>query len=58
MYEIEREESEINNLLNRVDEQIEKGGSKYRGMSYEEGIKNAILWLTGEYEDNPYEEEL
>ena len=55
MSEIERKESEIDNLLNEVSEQIAKGGSKYPGMTYEDGIDAAIRWLTDKDKDNPME---
>jgi len=52
-YEIKRPSDEIDNLLNRCNEQIEKGESKYPGMSYEQGIREAIEWITGWGDDPP-----
>lgn len=45
-------ENEINNVLNECSEREELGESKYPGMMYEEGVKNAILWLQGS-DENP-----
>lgn len=52
-----RPESEVHNLLDKCSE-ISNGedGSKYPGMSYEEGIQAAIEWMNGDGE-NPLEDE-
>ena len=47
MYEVKRTDKEINDLLDRCAEQEDKGGSRYPGMSYEQGIRAAIDWITG-----------
>lgn len=44
-YKIVRQEGEIDELLNKCDD-AEREGSKFRGMSYEQGITAAIRWLT------------
>lgn len=56
LYEIVRSEEEINNLLNECDEAEEVGQTKFLGMTYEQGIKTAILWLTEQSELNPLED--
>jgi hypothetical protein len=56
-YEIKRTDKEIDDLLNRVGETINEGTSRYRGMTYEEGVAEAVRWLLGETDDHPYEEE-
>lgn len=48
-----RTEEEINDLLNKCAESEDTGESKYPGMTYEQGIKAAIEWLTGDTDDNP-----
>ena len=54
---IVRTDEEINALLNECSEAEEFGKTKFRGMTYEQGIKAAIEWLTDlEVDDNPLEE--
>lgn len=48
-----RSHKEINDLFDECMGSIKNSNSKYPGMSYEEGIKNAILWLCGDTDDNP-----
>jgi hypothetical protein len=48
-------QEEIDAVLNKAAEQTEKGGTKWPGMSYEQGVENAILWMQGVY-DNPMDE--
>jgi hypothetical protein len=40
-----------------VAEQIDQGGSRFPGMTYEQGVQAALDWLFGNVEDHPYEEE-
>ncbi|MBR4681972.1 MAG: hypothetical protein IKP06_01525 [Elusimicrobiaceae bacterium] len=47
-------QEEIDNVLNECSEREELGESKYPGMTYEQGVKNAIEWLQG-YGENPME---
>ena len=44
-YQITKIDSVINDLLQKCMDAEEKGTTKYPGMSYEQGIKNAIDWL-------------
>lgn len=46
--EIVRTEKEINQLLNECDEAEDMGTTKFPGMTYEQGIKEAIEWLSGD----------
>lgn len=39
-----------------VTEAEEVGGTKYPGMSYEQGIKYAIDWIVGNNDENPMED--
>ena len=57
MYHVTRSEDEINDLRNEVSERIDKGGSRYSGMSFEQGIDDALRWLFGETDDHPYRDE-
>ena len=43
-------EEEIMEVLDRVKEQVDTGGSRYRGMTYEDGIVTALEWLLPDYE--------
>lgn len=56
MYEIERSNAEINNLIGQCAEQSGKGGSRFPGMTYEDGIRAAIDWITGDVDDAPLPE--
>lgn len=51
-YRIQRDDSEIDDVLNDCDDQEEQGGSRYPGMTYEQGVAQAIRWLTGDW-DHP-----
>ncbi len=57
MNEVARTDDEINDLRNDVAERINEGGSRFLGMSYEEGIDEVLRWLFGESDDHPYAEE-
>ena len=50
-----RTEEEINDVLNKAVEGVD-GGSKWPGMSYEQGVQETIDWLTGNSDHNPMEE--
>lgn len=51
MAEIVRTDEEISNVIDWCYEANEKG-SHYTGMSYEDGIRAAIDWLTGYNDDS------
>ncbi len=55
MYEVKREATEIDEVLNICAEQGEKGGSKYPNVSYEQGVLEGIAWLVGHIIDPPVE---
>lgn len=42
--------------LAEVREQIDKGGSRFPGMSFEEGIAAALQWALGDTDEIPYTE--
>lgn len=54
MYTITVTDEEINDLLNKCSD-AEENGSDLPGMTYEEGIKNALMWATGQIADNPFD---
>ncbi len=56
MYKVIRTDDEINDLLNECDEAEEFGRPKFPSMTYEQGLKAAIMWLTEQYVANPLEE--
>jgi hypothetical protein len=53
---IVRTDEEINEVLNKAAESMDSG-TRWRGMTYEEGVQNALLWLFGELPDNPMPDE-
>ncbi|HTA46355.1 MAG TPA: hypothetical protein VK789_28125 [Bryobacteraceae bacterium] len=56
-YKIKRTDSEIDNVLNSANAWEEHGGSSVPGMSYEQGVKQGIEWVTGASDEIPIEEE-
>jgi len=55
MYEIKRTDDEINDVLNKTFEGIDQG-TKWPGMSYEQGVQAALDWLFGSIDDNPMDD--
>lgn len=55
--EIVRTEEEVEKLMDDCIENRTNGKHRYAGMTYEEGIRAGIEWLTGETEDYPFDEE-
>ncbi len=55
MYKIEQSDSKIDAVLNKAAEG-QDGGSAYPGMSYEDGIVNALNWLFGSFDDPPFDD--
>lgn len=51
--QIKVSEQEISDVLNECLEKEIEGGSKFPGMTYEQGVSAAINWLTGESDSNP-----
>jgi hypothetical protein len=41
---------EMEKLLQMAEDQIFEGGSKYPGMTYEQGIEAVLMWLWGDGE--------
>lgn len=47
-----KSKSEIENLIADANEQMDEG-SKYPGMTYEQGIEAACMWILGQQKDHP-----
>ena len=41
-------QDEIDEVLNQCMEQADKGRSRFRGMTYEEGVEAGIRWMQGD----------
>lgn len=54
---LKRTGSEINDLMNACANSINSGTRRFPGMSYEEGIYEALKWVTGQTDEYPYEDE-
>lgn len=52
MFEVERQSKEIYDLMNLAQEGVDQG-TRYPGMSYEQGILDALMWLDGSSDHNP-----
>jgi hypothetical protein len=52
-----RTNEEIDDVLNRCNEKVDEGGSRFFGMTYEQGIVAGIDWLLGNTDDHPYDDE-
>lgn len=55
MSEIVRTQEEIDDVLNECVEIENNEGSRFHGMSYEQGLQDMYAWLVGESNDNPLE---
>lgn len=51
-----RDLEEMNDVVAWAENRIDNGES-YHGMSYEEGIRNALLWASGQSDERPDSEE-
>lgn len=54
---MERTRDEIEAVRARAAAQVNDGGSSWPGMSYEQGVENALAWAVGDIDDNPMEDE-
>lgn len=52
---IKRSDAEIFAVLSKANTQEEIGRSRWPGMIYEQGIKDALSWVFGFCDDNPME---
>lgn len=55
MPEIERTQKEIDEVIDWTSESESTGSSNYPGMTYEQGVRAAIDWVTGESDERPDE---
>lgn len=54
-YQCARTPDEIDALINACSEILDSDGSKFPGMSYEDGVRAAIEWIVGDDDANPLE---
>lgn len=54
--ETEVTDEQIDDVLNTAYEIKDSIGTKFRGMSYEDGVIATLSWIKGDYEENPFEE--
>lgn len=54
--ELVRTEEEVDEQMNRASESIEKGTTRWPGMSYEQGVDAALRWVTGQDDSEPMED--
>lgn len=52
MYNIVRSDNQIDNVRNWASEGRDQG-TRFSGMSYEDGIEDMVAWLLGETDENP-----
>lgn len=57
MNEIKRTDSEVDKVLNACGDASDRGVSRFPGMTYEDGVRAGIDWLTGFTDDHPLEED-
>jgi len=55
IYQIVRTEEEIDEVNNRIMEAMVEG-TKFSGMTYEEGCQYMLQWLIGEIDEDPMEQ--
>ncbi len=56
-YEIVKSDEEINDLIQRCMDAESAGTTKYFGLTYEQGVKSALDWVTGNDDIHPLDEE-
>jgi hypothetical protein len=52
-----RSEEELYALMNKALDAIDDGVSKYPGMSYEQGVRDALEYALGDADEDPLSEE-
>lgn len=52
-----RTEDEINDQIDAAMAQMDEGGSRWPGMTYEQGVEAALRWAVGDEEMPPMDEE-
>ena len=56
-YAIVRTDAEIDDVIEKCMASENAGHSLYPGMTYEQGVNEALRWVTGEIDDNPMADE-
>lgn len=54
-YRYTRSDDEVDEQLNLAAEGVD-GGSRWPGMSYEQGVEAALRWMAGQADEKPMEE--
>ena len=49
-------EDQIDDVISEAYEIKDTVGTKWRGMTYEDGVTAALEWVTGNREESPFEE--
>lgn len=54
--ELERSEAEVDEQIDLAQDSITQGTTRWRGMTYEQGVRNALAWVTGDDDAAPMED--
>jgi hypothetical protein len=54
-YSYPRPDTEVNDEMNKAVDGLDNG-SRWPGMSYEQGVDAALRWITGESDDKPMDD--
>lgn len=57
MFESERTEEEVDHQRDLAIEAVASGGSRWPGMTYEQGVEATLSWLVGDRDETPMEED-
>jgi len=49
-------QEQIDDVVNDAYENIEEGTTRWPGMTYEQGVADALQWVNGDREESPFEE--
>jgi len=52
---VERSKIEIDEVINECNESIDEDTTQYYAMTYEEGVKAALEWVTGDVDEKPFD---
>lgn len=52
-----RSRKEIEEQMEKAGDQVIEGNTKVPGMTYEEGVDNALRWALGDSDDAPIEDD-
>lgn len=54
-YEVKQTDKEVDNIIDQCADSERDGVSKFPGMTYEQGVRAGIDWVTGNLEGSPLE---